>query len=272
MDEEQNERKRSETSTSCEEQQETKRSKSLISQERLRLGREENVRGGRMEARAGLPHWGTVGTTSFVISTQLEFLKSRMTDTGISVPTVIVIVSPFPPINKIAIIHKRSEEVVDMEEMNTTWVPCIPPGERATATPEYTEFGPNSRFYLPYFRNPYEVDKKKHKTVVDIVYPTEAGPIVREFDWKFHMIEAMEKHIQDVKELRRTNKEAAAAFENMRFYKFYPAATPDTPDLSYDKVCTASESNLFRGGSGSDRLAGGTRLAESNLASKRTSD
>lgn len=37
MYEEQNERKRSETSTSCEEQQERKRSKSLISEERLRL-------------------------------------------------------------------------------------------------------------------------------------------------------------------------------------------------------------------------------------------
>lgn len=49
------------------------------------------------------------------------------------------------------------------------------------------------------------------------------------------MLQAMEKHIQDVKELR-TNKEGVASFDNMRFYKFYPAATPDTPDLTYNKV------------------------------------
>jgi len=30
--------------------------------------------------------------------------------------------------------------------------------------------------------------------------------------------------------------ETKAAFENMRFYKFYPVQTPDTPDISKVKV------------------------------------
>ena len=32
------------------------------------------------------------------------------------------------------------------------------------------------------------------------------------------------------------SKETKAAFENMRFYKFYPVQTPDTPDVSNVKV------------------------------------
>ena len=28
------------------------------------------------------------------------------------------------------------------------------------------------------------------------------------------------------------DQNAVAAFESMRFYKFYPVATPDTPDVS----------------------------------------
>lgn len=36
------------------------------------------------------------------------------------------------------------------------------------------------------------------------------------------------------------SEETKAAFQNMRFYKFYPVATPDTPDLSGVKVMTIS--------------------------------
>lgn len=31
-------------------------------------------------------------------------------------------------------------------------------------------------------------------------------------------------------------EESKAAFENMRFYKFYPVKTPDSPDVSSVKV------------------------------------
>ena len=33
------------------------------------------------------------------------------------------------------------------------------------------------------------------------------------------------------------SEETKAAFESMRFYKFYPMPTPDTPDVSKVKVC-----------------------------------
>lgn len=32
------------------------------------------------------------------------------------------------------------------------------------------------------------------------------------------------------------SEETKAAFQNMRFYKFYPVHTPDTPDVSNVKV------------------------------------
>ena len=32
------------------------------------------------------------------------------------------------------------------------------------------------------------------------------------------------------------SKETKAAFENMRFYKFYPVQTPNSPDVSNVKV------------------------------------
>nr|GEY34577.1 protein heat intolerant 4 [Tanacetum cinerariifolium] len=31
---------------------------------------------------------------------------------------------------------------------------------------------------------------------------------------------------------QKPNQEEIAAFKTMRFYKFYPVATPDTPDVS----------------------------------------
>lgn len=44
----------------------------------------------------------------------------------------------------------------------------------------------------------------------------------------------MEKRIQAQEELRAEEK--ADAVQNMRFYKFYPVATPDAPDISSVKV------------------------------------
>ncbi|KAI3801593.1 hypothetical protein L1987_29702 [Smallanthus sonchifolius] len=165
------------------------------------------------------------------------------------VPMVVAIVSSVAPSDKLIIQKGFEEEVIDMEKLSMAWVPCIPLGEGGSsleiplpdisiisyvqrgATLEYVEFDPSSQC-LPYFDNPYKVDVTKQSTVVDIVYPTEAGTIVSKFNWNFHGFEAIQKQNQDVEELRRTNEEDAAAFEKMRFYKFYPVATPDTPDIS----------------------------------------
>ena len=36
--------------------------------------------------------------------------------------------------------------------------------------------------------------------------------------------------------LEEMSEETKKAYENMRFYKFYPVQTPDTPDISKVKV------------------------------------
>ncbi|GKE02186.1 heat intolerant 4-like protein [Tanacetum coccineum] len=117
-------------------------------------------------------------------------------------------------------------------------------------------------YCLPYFYHPFREDEAEQNTVVDIMFPAEP-PVVCEFDWELDELEefaneliASEELTEDhkdefkefvkekVREAKRANREAreklkkageemdqkaVAAFENMRFYKFYPVATPDTP-------------------------------------------
>lgn len=121
-------------------------------------------------------------------------------------------------------------------------------------------------YCLPYFYHPFKEDDTEQSTIVDIMYPVEPKPVVCEFDWEMDELEefaneliAAEELSEDqkdafkefvrekVREGKRANREArekrkkareemsrekVAAFENMRFYKFYPVATPDTPDVS----------------------------------------
>ncbi|KAD3068154.1 hypothetical protein E3N88_36034 [Mikania micrantha] len=192
-------------------------------------------------------------------------------------PVVVVIVSPFPPSDKI-IVQKGNgcEEVIDMEKINMAWVPCNLLGQRGflpqisvisyvqrePATLEYIELGSRSHLYFPFFDNPYKVDERRHQnSFVDIVYPTEAGVINQKFNWECHVSEGLAKRLIDAgelprdqkdafkkfvrekvnegkranreaiqqlieaaEELSRTEVEVAAAFEKMRFYKFYPVA------------------------------------------------
>ncbi|GJW36726.1 protein heat intolerant 4, partial [Tanacetum coccineum] len=112
------------------------------------------------------------------------------------------------------------------------------------------------------FYNPFREDETEHSTVVDIMFPAEP-PVVCEFDWELDELEeftnkliASEDLTEDqkdefkefvnerVREAKRANREAREirarareemdqnAFEKMRFYKFYPVATLDTPDIS----------------------------------------
>ncbi|XP_071710965.1 protein HEAT INTOLERANT 4-like [Rutidosis leptorrhynchoides] len=121
-------------------------------------------------------------------------------------------------------------------------------------------------YCLPYFYHPLKEDETEQSTVVDIMYPIEPKPVVCEFDWEMDDLEeftteliAAEELTEDqkdafkefvkekVREGKRANREArekrkkareemsqdkVAAFEKMRFYKFYPVASPDTPDVS----------------------------------------
>ncbi|XP_077213959.1 protein HEAT INTOLERANT 4-like [Tasmannia lanceolata] len=121
-------------------------------------------------------------------------------------------------------------------------------------------------YCLPYFYNPMkEEDQVEQETVVQIFFPTEP-PVVCDFDWDLDDLEDFtNEKIQDevlpedqkdafkefikekVREAKKTQREARearkraieamdqdakAAYESMRFYKFYPVQTPGTPDIS----------------------------------------
>lgn len=123
-------------------------------------------------------------------------------------------------------------------------------------------------YCLPYLQS-LKADEDEEDTVVNIMYPLEP-PIVCDFDWELDDIEEftdelikeetlaedqkdafkgyVKEQVRERKKAQRQAKEARkkaiedmdpetkAAFENMRFYKFYPVQTPDTPDISKVKV------------------------------------
>ncbi|XP_026446902.1 protein HEAT INTOLERANT 4-like [Papaver somniferum] len=124
-------------------------------------------------------------------------------------------------------------------------------------------------YCLPYFYNPFREEEIDQSTVVDIMFPIEP-PVVCDFDWELDDLEefvdekvtdevvtedqkdAFKEFIREkVKEAKKANREAREArnkakeetseetkraFESMRFYKFYPVKTPDTPDVSEVKA------------------------------------
>lgn len=124
-------------------------------------------------------------------------------------------------------------------------------------------------YCLPYFYQPFKEDEFEQSTVVQIMFPVEP-PVVCEFDWEFDEVdeftdklveeEALAEDQKDafkdfvkekVREAKKANREAKearrkaieemseetkAAFESMRFYKFYPVKTLDTPDVSNVKA------------------------------------
>ncbi|XP_043694580.1 protein HEAT INTOLERANT 4-like, partial [Telopea speciosissima] len=126
------------------------------------------------------------------------------------------------------------------------------------------------QYCLPYFYQPLKEDELEQSTIVDILYPSEPEPVVCDFDWKFDELEeftddlikeqklsedqkdAFKEFVKEkVREAAKANQEASearkkvleemseetkAAFETMRFYKFYPVQTPDTPDVSKVKA------------------------------------
>ncbi|KAE7998173.1 hypothetical protein FH972_002744 [Carpinus fangiana] len=125
-------------------------------------------------------------------------------------------------------------------------------------------------YCLPYFYQPFKEDELEQSTEVQIIFPSDTKPIFCEFDWELDELEEFtDKLIQEeelaedqkdafkefvkekVREAKRANREARearkkaleemseetkAAFENMRFYKFYPVQTPDSPDVSNVKA------------------------------------
>ncbi|KAK9134361.1 hypothetical protein Syun_013691 [Stephania yunnanensis] len=121
-------------------------------------------------------------------------------------------------------------------------------------------------YCLPYFYQPMKEDEFEQSTEVDIIFPAEPTPVICEFDWELDELEefvddkvkneeitedqreAFKDFVKEkVREAKKANREAKearrkaieemsedtkAAFNEMKFYKFYPVQTPDTPDVS----------------------------------------
>ncbi|KAL7606475.1 hypothetical protein Lser_V15G19374 [Lactuca serriola] len=122
----------------------------------------------------------------------------------ICISVVVAVVSPFPPSDKIGIqsVYRESEEILDMKQMKMDWVPYIPLGKRGSSI-------------------------ERVKSQIFILNCEFVRERVRE--GKRANREAREKR----KNARvAMSEEKKAAFENIKFYKFYPVTTPDTPDVS----------------------------------------
>ncbi|KAL8151895.1 hypothetical protein V2J09_021703 [Rumex salicifolius] len=125
-------------------------------------------------------------------------------------------------------------------------------------------------YCLPYFYNPFIEEEIEQSTVVDVLFPINPKPVFCEFDWELDELEEFTDKLIEEEELpadqkdkfkeflkdevrrqKKTNREARearkkareelseekkAAFENMKFYKFYPVASPDSPDVSNVKA------------------------------------
>ncbi|KAL1820354.1 hypothetical protein DCAR_0416685 [Daucus carota subsp. sativus] len=121
-------------------------------------------------------------------------------------------------------------------------------------------------YCLPYFYQPFKEDELEQSTIVPIIFPAEPKPVFTEFDWEFDEVEEFtDKLIEEeeltadqkdafkdflkekVREAKKANREARearkkaieemseetkTAFEKMKFYKFYPVSSSDTPDVS----------------------------------------
>ncbi|KAL0461169.1 UNVERIFIED_CONTAM: protein HEAT INTOLERANT 4 [Sesamum latifolium] len=158
------------------------------------------------------------------------------------IPVVVAVVSPFPPSDKIGIksVQRETEEILPMKQMKMDWTSTI------------------------------QEDELEQSTVVQLLFPIDPKPVFCEFDWELDELEEFtDKLIEEeelpadqkeafkdfvkekVREAKKANREARearkkalaemsaetkAAFENMRFYKFYPVSTPDTPDVSSVKI------------------------------------
>ncbi|KAF3512031.1 hypothetical protein F2Q69_00000390 [Brassica cretica] len=120
-------------------------------------------------------------------------------------------------------------------------------------------------YCLPYFYQPFKEDELEQSTEVQIMFPSEP-PVVCEFDWEFDELEefvdklieeealpadqkdefkeyvkvqvrAAKKANREAKDARRKaieemSEETKQAFQSMKFYKFYPLPSSETPDVS----------------------------------------
>ncbi|KAD4586353.1 hypothetical protein E3N88_23954 [Mikania micrantha] len=171
------------------------------------------------------------------------------------IPVVIAVVSPFPPSDKIGIksVQMESEEIVDMKRMKMDWVPYIPLGKRGSSVERLNSqifiLSCVQRSYLMLESRVWKMDLNWSSWVIWVT-AVWVKMIVCEFDWEMDELEdftnglisdALSEDQRDAFKERESRARAraelsedeVAAFENMRFYKFYPDVTPDTLKVSY---------------------------------------
>ncbi|CAN6679528.1 unnamed protein product [Malus baccata var. baccata] len=156
-----------------------------------------------------------------------------MAKTKLFAYVVVAVVSPFPPSDMIGINSVQREISF------------------------YYLFVPYSTIYD--FYQLFKEDELEQSTEVPIMFPGEPKLVYCEFDWELDELEEFTDNLIEEEELSADQKnefkefvkekaretrrkaieemseEAKTAFENMRFYKFYPVHTPDTPDISIVK-------------------------------------
>ncbi|KAG5402999.1 hypothetical protein IGI04_009118 [Brassica rapa subsp. trilocularis] len=183
------------------------------------------------------------------------------------VPAVVAVESPFPPSDKIGItsVQREVEEIIPMKTMKMDWLPYIPLENRAALRHMKEDLVKKYEYCLPYFYQPFKEDELEQSTEVQIMFPSEP-PVVCEFDWEFDELEEfVDKLIEEealpadqkdefkeyvkvqVRAAKKANREAKdarrkaieemsedtkQAFQSMKFYKFYPLPSSETPDVS----------------------------------------
>uniref|UniRef100_A0A7N0TRL6 Protein HEAT INTOLERANT 4-like n=1 Tax=Kalanchoe fedtschenkoi TaxID=63787 RepID=A0A7N0TRL6_KALFE len=166
--------------------------------------------------------------------TEPQYLPVNGENQIVFIPHVVVVVSPFPPSDKIGInsVQRETEDIVPMKQMKMDWVPYIPLEKRegqvermkhqiyilkCTQRRSALKHLKIDRFNqytycMPYFYNPFQEDEVEPSTEVHIMYPIEPQPIVRIFDWEFDDVEEFTDKVVEEEELPLDQKEAFKDF------------------------------------------------------------
>jgi len=185
------------------------------------------------------------------------------------IPVIVVVDCSLPPSDKIGInsVQRENEEILPMKAMKMAWVPYVPLEDRLSRIDSLktkiftlgctqrrsalkhlkTERVKKFDYCMPYYM-PLQPIEDQDDTVINFLYPLEPR-IVDDFDWEMDDYEdfadqkVKDDYLPEDEKEKIKAKEAGKkaigdmdpkkkeAFENIKFYKFYPVKTPDTPDV-----------------------------------------
>ncbi|VAH52740.1 unnamed protein product [Triticum turgidum subsp. durum] len=190
------------------------------------------------------------GKTVYVFgSTEPQLLNVGGESKIVLIPVVVVVDCPFPPSDKIGInsVQRENEEIVPMRVMKMAWVPYVPLEDRLTRidslkTKIFTLGCTQRRSALKHLK---EERVKKFDYCMPYYMPLSPPEDEDEKEkFKDFIKERVRERKRELKQAKEARKKAIddmdpklkEAFENIRFYKFYPVKTDDTPDVSQVKA------------------------------------